>query len=158
MRRLLETEIVRYYDADLDDRVSEEAVSFRAELREVRDGVLRRHAAKLATVRKDHGEIVGRINAELKEIAKRYGKPFKKIVDRHNRLQTAIAEELQAEAPDPELVGWPEPDEGDEDDDPLFDSTRDYVEQIDRFKRHQGKLTTRKACSDKGADRNGGTP
>jgi hypothetical protein len=27
---------------------------------------------------------------------------------------------------------WPEADEGDEDEDPLFDSTRTYLEQIDR--------------------------
>jgi hypothetical protein len=36
----------------------------------------------------------------------------------------------------------PEPDDGDEDDDPLFDSTREYVEQIDRYKEHQGKPIT----------------
>ena len=33
---------------------------------------------------------------------------------------------------------------GDEDADPLYDSKRTYVEQIDRYKQHQGKLTTRK--------------
>jgi hypothetical protein len=49
------------------------------------------------------------------------------------------------------LVDWPEPDEGHEDPDPPFDSTRDYIEQIDRFKHHQGKPTARKA-------RNGGKP
>ena len=31
-----------------------------------------------------------------------------------------------------------------EDPDPLFDSTRGYLEQIDRYKRHQGKPTSRK--------------
>jgi len=37
---------------------------------------------------------------------------------------------------------WPEPADGDEDNDPLYNSTRSYVEQIDRYKRHQGKPTT----------------
>jgi hypothetical protein len=41
-------------------------------------------------------------------------------------------------------VEWPEPKAGDEDPDPLYDSKRTYVEQIDRYKQHQGKLTTRK--------------
>ena len=42
-------------------------------------------------------------------------------------------------------IDWPEPKEADEDSDPLFNSTRDYVEQVDRFKQHQGRPTTRKS-------------
>lgn len=34
--------------------------------------------------------------------------------------------------------------DGDEDPDPLFDSTRSYLEQVDRFKRHQATPTARK--------------
>ena len=34
---------------------------------------------------------------------------------------------------------------GDEDEDPLFDSRRKFVEQTDRYKRHQGKPTERRA-------------
>jgi predicted nucleic acid-binding Zn ribbon protein len=45
------------------------------------------------------------------------------------------------DAPDVDAYDWPEPDDGDEDDDPLFDSTREYVEQVDRYKEHQGKPT-----------------
>jgi len=148
---VLEAEIRRYYDAGLDERVGEEADSFRNELDATRDEVLRDHAKQLAAIRKDYGEIVGSINAKLERIAKRYSTPFKRIIGRYNRLQAKIVKELEAEAPNPELVDWPEPDEGYEDPDPLFDSTRDYIEQIDRFKHHQGKPTTRKA-------RNGGKP
>jgi hypothetical protein len=54
-----------------------------------------------------------------------------------------IEEELDGKADgiDPE---WPEPDEGDEDLDPLFDSSRDFVEQVDRFKEFQDKPTEAK--------------
>jgi hypothetical protein len=39
----------------------------------------------------------------------------------------------------------PEPEEADEDDlDPLYDSARDYVTQVDRYKQHQGKPTQRR--------------
>jgi hypothetical protein len=41
-------------------------------------------------------------------------------------------------------VKWPEPRDADEDYDPLFDSTRDYVEQINRYKEHQDKPIARK--------------
>jgi hypothetical protein len=40
---------------------------------------------------------------------------------------------------------WPEPRAGDEDDNPLFDSNRSYVEQMDRYKKHQSKPTQRQA-------------
>jgi hypothetical protein len=39
---------------------------------------------------------------------------------------------------------WPQPSEPKEDPDSLFDSRRSYVEQIDRYKRHQGKPTARR--------------
>jgi hypothetical protein len=45
----------------------------------------------------------------------------------------------------PDSIEWPEPDGGDEDEDPLFDSTRGYVEQIDRFKEYQQKPTERQS-------------
>jgi hypothetical protein len=158
LRRLLEAEIARYYDPDLDDRVDEAADHVRDELGAVRDGVLQDHADELAAVRRDHEAIVGEINAALKEIAKRFGERFKKVIGRHNRLHVKIAEELAAGAPNfEEVIDWPEPDDGDEDDDPLFDSTRDYVPQIDRFKRHQDKPIARKPRSDRGR-RNGGGP
>jgi hypothetical protein len=47
-------------------------------------------------------------------------------------------------APDIDDVEWVESLEADEDSDPLFDSTRDYVDQVDRYKRHQGKPTKAK--------------
>jgi hypothetical protein len=46
---------------------------------------------------------------------------------------------MTEDAPDPDGIDWPEPDEGDEDDDPLYESSRDYVEQLDRYREHQGK-------------------
>jgi hypothetical protein len=55
-----------------------------------------------------------------------------------------MAEELAAEAPDADSYDWPQPREGKEDDDPLYDSTRGYIEQIDRYKKHQGKPIERK--------------
>jgi hypothetical protein len=59
--------------------------------------------------------------------------------DAHN---AKIEEDLEAAAPDADDFEWPEPPEGW--DDPLLDSTRKYVEQIDRYKNHQGKRIDRK--------------
>jgi hypothetical protein len=59
------------------------------------------------------------------------------------RIYTHLLQ-ITGAASDDLTVDSVEPDGSDEDPDPLFDSTRDYVEQIDRFKEHQGKRTERK--------------
>jgi hypothetical protein len=63
-----------------------------------------------------------------------------------NAHTAEIEQDLLAAAPDAmypttDEFQWPEPADGW--DDPLFDSTRDYVSQVDRFKAHQGKPTAR---------------
>ena len=55
------------------------------------------------------------------------------------RLFNLIEQGLVNEAPSADEFDWPEPDEGDEDDDPMYDSTRSYLDQIDRYKEHQGR-------------------
>ena len=50
----------------------------------------------------------------------------------------AIADDLKRAAPDPNDIEWPKP-EADEFKDPLYDSCRSYLDQVDRFRRHQGK-------------------
>jgi hypothetical protein len=144
LQRILTREIDRYYDPDLQHHLAENAAAARDELDRIRQQVLDRHTGKLAAIKKNHRDLIGRCNAELQAITKRYSMPFRKIAGRFNRLQQQIADELRDEAPDPETMDWAEPDVGDEDDDPLFDSRRGYIEQVDRFKQHQGKLTTRK--------------
>jgi hypothetical protein len=34
---------------------------------------------------------------------------------------------------------WPEPADADEFDDPLFDNTRDYLDQLDRYRKHKAR-------------------
>ena len=147
LREILVREIERYHDDDIDQDVEDAAREVGHELAALRAEVVARHQVALDAVRKELRGTVGRCNAELSAIVKRYAKPYREIGRRFNRLQKIIAAELQRKAPDLDLVDWPEPADGDEDGDPLFDSGRDYVEQIDRFKAHQGKPTERRAAT-----------
>jgi hypothetical protein len=57
------------------------------------------------------------------------------------QVETLIAQvnaEFDEVVPDPDQFDWPEP-AADEWDDPLYDSTRGYVEQVDRFREYQGE-------------------
>ena len=67
--------------------------------------------------------------------------------ERFNALAQEVESELDERAPNLDEVDWPEPREADEDDDPLFDSSRDYVDQIDRYNEHQPKPVARKRGS-----------
>ena len=121
LRQILVDEIERYYDADLDDQIEDIA-------REVQSDLNDTNTAAAAP-----------FQAELRELAGAYAE----LEKRTKALYQGIEDNLH-EADDIDNVEWPEPKAGDEDPDPLYDSKRTYVEQIDHYKAHQGKPITRK--------------
>lgn len=124
LRRILVREIERYYDNTLNDRVDESAHEFGDRLDEMRAGVIERHQAELDNIKVEYRAIINQCNAEVREVANRFGTPIRNAAVGFNAVQQAIAEELRVAAPD--IMGAVEPEEGEEDDDPLFDSVRDY--------------------------------
>jgi hypothetical protein len=130
LERIVTQEIWRYYDLDLADSVTNIVGDIQANLDEITERVHEQHAEAIAEAEAEREKLQAAIEA--------YQEKIQPILD-------AIESDLEDEAPSIEDYDWPEPDEGDEDDDPLFDSTRDYVEQVDRFKDHQGKPTERRA-------------
>jgi rubrerythrin len=140
LERILEREIERYYDDTLDDRTNDVMRDVQVELNEINAEVQRRHAKALKALEAERKKTLAAITAFEKKA---------------NLVLRKIKQELEGEAPDVDNFDWPEADDGDEDDDPLFDSVRDYVEQIDRYKEHQGKTTeyktTERACAECGA-------
>jgi hypothetical protein len=126
LERILQQEINRYYDADLEGSIEDLAGAVGSDLDEVNATVRKRHAKAIADLKAEQKKLV----AAVKAFEKKAGP----VLDR-------IREDLEAEAPDVADYDWPEPDDGDDDDDPLFDSTREFVEQVDRYKNHQGKPT-----------------
>jgi hypothetical protein len=137
LRRILVREIGRYHDDALEDEVEAVTAQVRADLADVERTVRARHADDLAKLEAERVKIA----AEIEEMAKRAVKMELTLKRKARPILRKIEKEFEAEAPDVDDYDWPEPDHGDEDDDPLFDSTRGYVEQIDRYKAHQGKPT-----------------
>jgi hypothetical protein len=124
LRRLIVTELDRYHDHGLQDRVDEAESSISAELRDVTQECVARHTESLDALRDEYKRII----ADLKSWQKRAAPVWQEI-----------AQDLEDEAPDIESYPWPEGGPGDEHPDPLFDSCRGYVEQIDAYKRFQGR-------------------
>ena len=122
--RIVTQEIERYIDADLDDNVNEVAEEVQADIDDVNADVRRRHSVAIRQLKAEHKKLVAAFNA--------YQKKARPIIGE-------IKHDLKASAPNLADYDWPEPEVGDEDDDPMFDSKRGFVEQINRFKQHQKK-------------------
>jgi hypothetical protein len=145
--RILEREIQRYYDDDLKDRTAETAEEFESELSDIREAAIEPYSDEIEELQEQYEDLERRWKEQTNSLAGEH----RTIAQRFNSIRRAITESLNAQAPDLDAVDWPEPEEGDEDEDPLFDSNRDYVEQIDRYKQHQGKPTARRRNGGGGA-------
>jgi hypothetical protein len=162
LRQILVEQIERYYDADLDENLEEAVSEAEDTLRQVETEVRDLHADEIATLEDQqraisatfdrvhgpaqaayreavslaHNAYVAAIEQARDEIAELQ----QRFVDQAEPLIAGMDAELARARPDGHLLDWPEPDEADEwDDDPLYDSTRSYIEQVDRFREFQGR-------------------
>jgi hypothetical protein len=126
LEQILRQEIERYYDVTLSDQVEDKAAEVESELDEITAAVHEAYAEGLAKLEAERRTVIAAIKA-----FKRKAAPILKKIEK----------ELNAQAPDIDQYDWPEPEEGDEDPDPMFDSTRCYIDQIERYKEHQDKPT-----------------
>ena len=135
LRKIVEAEIDRYQaiDPDVNRRFSAISHEIWVELSAVENDVLARHATSIEGLREHHARIIAeldRIESDLSGLAEQAGSVFDEIRD-----------DLEDEKPDLGEWDWPAPSEPHEDPDPLFDSRRTYLQQINRYKLHQGKPT-----------------
>jgi hypothetical protein len=153
LRKIILEAIARYHDDTFDDRVQEAFEQALQELNEevdaLNDAVEARFERELAALK---GELDGILAAlePIKEQLKPVQREAEAWRERVEQVYQAIADEMFVAMPDFGGIEWPEPADGDEYPDPLFDSTRSYLEQIDVYKRHQGRSTERRPRKDKG--------
>jgi hypothetical protein len=135
LREILEDEIARYYDNEIEDNLREAAREVRADLERIESEVRGRYREEIAVLEAERDSI----NAEAEEALRRQNEREDALRDRTRPLFDRMSADLRDALPDVDDYDWPEADLGDDDPDALFDSTRSYVEQVDRFRLHQGK-------------------
>ena len=128
--KIVRREILRYYDIDLEDNIDAVATDVADELELINERVHEEHAGDIETLRAEHKKCCDAMQAAL-DTFKQNAQP----------ILNSIECDLEADAPGADDYDWPDPEdyEGDEDLDPLYDSTREYLEQIDSYKEFQGK-------------------
>jgi hypothetical protein len=141
------------------------AAQARADLDEVREEVLEEFAEEIADLRHHFGAMQARIEsrqaalASIAEDARARREEHVEAInaeaeafhERAEELWSRIGEALEERVPDVGEIEWASPAEPDEIDDPLFDSARGYLEQIDRYKAHQGEPTPGRGNGNGGA-------
>jgi hypothetical protein len=123
LRKIVTREVRRYWNPDHAAAVDERSEDIEEELAGVTTAAHDAHRDEIDELRADWREIVAKIEGWR---------------ERANPVWQAVRDRLVQDHPSLDAVEPPE-FSADEDPDPLFDSTRTYLEQIDRYKRHQGK-------------------
>jgi hypothetical protein len=155
LRKIVEKEIKRYVDPDLDENIRAARREVQDDLDEVSKRVHAERRADIRRLRQEHKALAEEAEEFIDRIRQRFEWRFRgRFDDLSEQLQSSfrgLTTSLEAQAPDPDTIDWPEPEPADEDEDPLFASTRGYIEQIDRFKEHQHKPTARRPRNGGGA-------
>ncbi|MBY5483254.1 MULTISPECIES: hypothetical protein [Rhizobium] len=130
LARIVENEVCRYIDMTLPSRVAE--VNFRhwREIRRVEGEVLKNY--DIADIQRRYDELKDAFKAGAEALE-----------EETQELWPQIAEDLEAIIPAFDPEDMPEPRPASPPDAPLFDSSRSYLDQIDAYRRWQGRGGTK---------------
>jgi hypothetical protein len=160
LRRILIQHIHRYFDPDINAEVDVAVERYRDELDSAEALIEEQFSEQLADINgqreriaaafeRVHGPAQAAFNRIFRLAHARYIRALERVrgeidemedrlVTQAETLLARMKAALEEAVPDPDLFDWPEAAEGDEDDDALYDSTRGYVEQVDRFRDYRG--------------------
>jgi hypothetical protein len=128
----------RRYQAQLDAIEAEVYAPYQEAIADLRHEYAELKAAHAALVETWGEELIGDEIADFNFVAfDEIRQQLQDFSERAERQWSDLANALRAV--DLPTFDWPQPKPADEDDDPLYDSCRSYLDQIARYKRHQGK-------------------
>ncbi|MDX0438933.1 hypothetical protein GOD34_18355 [Sinorhizobium medicae] len=135
LARIVEREICRYIDTSLSSRVQAAWWRMHQHLREITAEVHGDYAEELALIGARYDLVCQNIQAAIDQAEAE----MERIEQGADPLWQAIAERLEELMPHIELEAPPAAKEADPPDEPLFDSSRSYLEQLDYYRDWQGR-------------------
>jgi hypothetical protein len=125
------------------DEIKRRRTSINDRFAEVRNAAQAAYDAVVKPARQAYEAILAKAEADrtaaIETVRAEIEKTEEQLVKDAEALLETMGNEMWDAAPDPATYDWPEPAEGDEDDDALYHSTRDYFDQLNIFRAHQGK-------------------
>jgi len=125
---IVEEAMRAYYDPTLVQRVSEARDAAEWSLRHVQTSLLDEFMPEIDQLHDEYGELKGEFRGRLSDFE-----------TRRERVWHAIRDKLSENQPDDDAFLVPEPEPVPGIDDPLFDSGREYLDQLSVYKLFQGK-------------------
>jgi hypothetical protein len=129
LSRIVENEVRRYIDPTLERRQAKRARAVQRKIDRVNRRALVRVAGAYAALKRKQFIL-----------AVVYNTAAEKLNAEWETIQQTMAEYLDSRKATFAKLRWPSAVKGKEDPDPLFDSTRSYLEQVQRFKVHKDDL------------------
>ncbi len=126
---ILSGSIEQYYDSSLDERVDEVKTALQADLGTIEDGVLGAYGAELEALKEEHEARRSAFAAQMEGYRERL-----------QGVWQAMRRDLRESLPDLRDYAVPQADEAAEIGEGLYNSQRDYLEQIAAYKVFQGKV------------------
>ncbi|SIO54815.1 hypothetical protein SAMN05443247_07909 [Bradyrhizobium erythrophlei] len=158
LREILLHHILRFHDPDLADEVSAAVQEYEDDLESAEEAIEEQFAEEIKKLNEQrdriaaafdrvHGPAKAAYDRIVRLAGARYDRALESVREEVDQMENRLVAEaepvlaqmkdaLSENLPAPDL---PEPAEGDEDDDALYDSTRDYVAQVDIFRAHKGR-------------------
>jgi hypothetical protein len=124
LHKIVEAGILRHLDPDLSQREAEARNAIGREIRQIEDIVHHRYRSRICAVQEEYSQLREQM-IELRQ--------------RTEGLWQAIGDDLLAEAPDVSADDVPQARDESDQLAPLFDSGRDYLTQLDWYRRWQGR-------------------
>jgi hypothetical protein len=126
--QILSDEILRYFDPTLDARLFAVLTDVSTKLDRITAEVDEKFAHRIKPLAVEWHAIQQDFEGRLQDWS-----------DHAAPVWTDFRRALRKRAPKFDDIEWPEPEDGDEDPDALFDSRRSYLEQMDAYRRFQGR-------------------
>jgi len=130
LRRVLQREMSRYFDADLKSQVEAAANEIRERLRSAQGEVFARYADQIQALDQEWEAIKDSIRERMQA-----------HLNRRTALWQEIREELTDTMPDVDETDIPEAEEADEREGALYDSTRSYLDQNRVYQAHRANMS-----------------
>lgn len=134
LRRVVRENVAQFHDFDLEERVDEAEEEAKVVAERRAKEAIAEEVAKVEEIKAEAEEIYQNYRPRLEELAAELNAQLAPLDERLETLQQAVREKLEALEPDLPPIPEGETEEEPEDEGWLFDSSRDYLEQLRHYK------------------------
>src|SRR5215208_4830222 len=139
LARIVRENVAQFRDFDLSRKVHENARAAQEAVREAVDEAIAEELDGVEEIKGEAEEIYERYRARLEELAAELDVELEPLDGRLETLQLEVREKLEALEPELPPIPGGETEEEPEDEEWLFDSRRDYLEQLAYYKNGRGR-------------------